>query len=71
MACLRLRWHDEGRAHAQQAIDAFRQLGDPAREARSRIFLGTACGEEGQYAAARRHAELGLRLYRNIGKPAC
>ena len=70
MACLRLRSYDEGRAHARQAIEAFRELGDPAREARSRIVLGTACGEEGQHAAARRHTELGLRLYRSIGHRA-
>src|SRR6202042_3698185 len=63
MACLRLRCYDEGRAHARRAIEEFRELGDQAREARSRVFLGTACGEQGQHAAARRHTEHALRLY--------
>jgi DNA-binding SARP family transcriptional activator/tetratricopeptide (TPR) repeat protein len=70
LACLRLRFLDEARAHLRRAIEAFRQLGDRAAEARSRIFLGTACGEQGQHAEARGHVEHALRLYRNLGHPA-
>jgi DNA-binding SARP family transcriptional activator/tetratricopeptide (TPR) repeat protein len=70
LACLRLCCYDEARAHFRQAIEAFRQLGGRAAEARSRIFLGSTCGEQGQHAAARRHVEHALRLYRNLGHPA-